>query len=634
MAASIIAVIREEVRQSHTGDDKYHKKGNHVFVLNGPAGEGPLDPFRGVAQFPLVINPETFEYRMPFAAEITPLQEGGIVAEEQGVVVAELRLGGTTGFKLRDNLGEVSSGRGDGEFTGGVDDGAYLMTSTGSVLGGISGHMHLWRLASRCFDGYSALKKDPKNAHRTTMEYHSVKDDLHVQVVPREFAIERNASKERVTYRYNIRAAVVGPASTTIHIPSPDIGLLQSFKNTISKIRNAIQGITAAINDVTASIDEIRRSIIGVAGILSDMTSIVEAFKDLVDGVKKFVDIPKTFLTAMSNLDESAASRAAATASFPPDVAQSFRDMADGTDRLSVAVRNYLKEKMSESARNYERLTEGHREGKDPKRDNAASDLKSEADDGQGRLSVDKVFGGAVKPGDVARGRKDQISSRVRLKPGEFHGFEERVIGDGDTLQSLAAKHLGDARQWLAIALANQLQAPYITDGAKMPGTLQVGSRVIIPLRQAVGDPDTLTAGEPTLGDSQADQFMGRDFELQPLGNGTFDWAIDTAAGSTDVRRVVGVPNLEQAIGARFATEQGQNILYPSIGLPRLVGSDGRTDSLINIRHESRRQILADPRIKRMKSFKFKVDGDKVELEASVVPIGFTNERVISRMLS
>ena len=634
MAVSFIKTLIEEERQSVTGDDKYNKKGKFVFVLHGPPGEGPLSPLEGRAQFPLILNPESFEYNLPFAAEITPLQEGGVVAEEGGIVIGEISLQGTMGFKIRKPLGDTSFTTGDGDFTGLVDPGGLIANGAAAALG-VTGHMHFWRLAGRCFDGYSALKKNPKHAPKTRMEFHSIKDDLHLLVVPREFRLTRSASKERFVYRYSIRCAVVGPASEThIHIPSPDVGLLQTFKNTVSKIRNAIQSIGAAIDDITAAIDEVRRAVLGVAGIIDDVSGIVDSFTDLVDGVKKFADIPGAFIKATANLVESAANLAGAVTGFPADVAQSFLNMATGLDRIHVAARDHFRENFDETARKYEQLTGGHQEGLDDARDEQAEVLKAEADSGQGRMSVQNAFGGAVKPGDVARGRRDPIKSRSRFRSGKFNGFEERIVGQGDTLQSLAAKYMGDAREWPAIAIANQLKAPYITSGGKMTGTITIGDRITIPVTQTVNAPDTLTTGEAVGGGSQAENLWGRDFELTKLPNGQYGWAIDSVAGSTDARHVEGEKNLVQAIDARFRTEQGQNILYTQIGLPRLVGDNSTESVFVNARYEARRQLLADPRIERLASFKLLIDQDSMIMESSIQPVGAASTRTISRMLT
>jgi hypothetical protein len=634
MAASIVDILAEEARKEITGDTNYAKKGAYVFVLHGPPGEGPISPLESKAQFPLVLNPETFNYDCPFASELTALQEGGVVAEENGIVIGEITMTGTTGFKVRKPLGDTSFTSGDGEFSGVLDAGGIAAnTSTNSL--GVTGHMHFWRLFGRCFDGYSALKKNPQHAPKTWMEFHSLKDELHLKVVPRRFTLDRSNSRDRVTYRYNIALAVVGPASEQdITVPSPDEGLLQGMKNTINKVRNAVQSIQAAVDDVTAVIDEVRRSITNIAGILDDVGGILDAATDLVNGVKKFMDIPKVFINSASELVESAAGLAATVASFPADVAQSFREIGDGLDRLVTASRDHFREKFDEVGRKYERLTDGPQEGKDPARDARASTLSAAATSGKGRLSVTEGFGTGVRVGDVRRGRRDPIKSRSRLQPGRFRGFQERVVNDGDTLQSLAAKYMGDARDWGAIALANQLKAPYITTGPKLPGTLSRGDSIIIPIAETLANPDTLTTGAASLSDSQAESLLGVDFESVRIDKNTYGWAIDTAGGSVDVHKVRGVANLSQAIGARFRTEQGHNILYPQYGLPRLVGGRTAGDDFVNARYEARRQLLADARISRLVSLRFVARNDALELVSSVQPIGFTSARTISRQLT
>lgn len=631
MAASVIDILREESRQALTGDDRYFKKDPYAFVLNGPSLKGSLG-FFGRAVFPLPLNPETFEYSMPFAAEITPLQEGGIVAEEGGITVGELTIEGTTGWKLRAE-NDTSFGPGDGEFTG-------QLATHHSLFQDISGQMHFWRLANRCFDAYSSLKKDASTSSATSMEFHSIKDDLHLTVIPREFSLRRGAARERVTYRYVIRCAVIGPASNEIHIPSPDVGLLQSFKNSISKIRTAVQSISAAVDDITAAIDEIRRTITGIAGILDDVARIVDSFTDLINGVKAFADIPKAFINGVANLLESAANLAGTVASFPADVAQSFRGLADDLDRLATSSASLFRETFDEVAKKYEKRSTPPRLGDDATRDSAASSLQVKASAAGGTLKISEVFGGAVKPGDVARARIAPPREQARLGNQVLRGFEERVVGQGDTLQSLAARYLGNAREWLTLAIINGLKAPYITNGAKIPGTLQVGGNFIIPTANTSRSPDTITTGEAEAGESQASKHLGKDFELVQAKNaagalsGTFAWAIDIPGGSTDVRKVEGIKNIGQAIESRFRTERGTNILYPGIGLPRLVGSKGVHEEVAEARHEARRQLLADIRIEHIASFRFTQEEDRLVLTADVQPKGFNTTRTISRTLT
>jgi hypothetical protein len=550
-------------------------------------------------------------------------------------------IAGTTGFRVRKSLADTSYTRGDGEFTGNLDPG-FAGGISDVFSRGLSGHMHFWRLANRCFDGYSALKKDPSTAAATKMEFHSLKDDLHLTVVPREFSLDRSSSRERVTYRYNIRLAVVGPAKSDIDVRSPDANLLQTFKNGIVKMRRAVQSLSAAIDDFTACVDDLRRSVSSAIGLIDDVRGIIDSATDLLDGRKRFFDLPAQILLATADLAASVAALAKAAAPVPAgtvslqqeQVIQNCWEIEDNILRVRIAAQDYFREPFDEVARKYERAVEGHRQGKDETRDALAQSLQEDAVAGQGRLTVDQVFGGPVRPGDVTRGQTDPIVSRTRLPPGRFSGYKEVVVEQGDSVESLAAKHMGDARDWPAIVIANQLKPPYITAGAQMPGTLQIGSRAIIPIPATLSNPDTLTTGEATLGESQAENLLGVDFErvLQP--NGQFGWVVDTTGGSVDARKIKGLPNLGQGLEGRLRTEQGQNILYPGFGPPRVVGTRNLEDETANARYEYRRQILADPRIQRLASISFLLNGDALEVEASVQPVGFTSTRTISRTLT
>ena len=184
------------------------------------------------------------------------------------------------------------------------------------------------------------------------------------------------------------------------------------------------------------------------------------------------------------------------------------------------------------------------------------------------------------------------------------------------------------------IASVNALRPPYITNGAQMAGTLQVGSKIMIPISKPTAPVKVLTAGEVPFGQSQSEVHLGTDLELVKLTNGQHGWAEDVAHGATDARQVYGLNNLAQAINSRLITEQGQNILYPRVGLPRLIGvrqlSDTRSEANLRIRQ----QLLADPRIEKVIKYVFTLNQDALEVTATVQPVGFSTARVISRTLT
>jgi hypothetical protein len=643
---SIIDIIKETSRQAITKDDSYAKLEPYFFVLRGPAlksslgfgGGGFFEAAGGLssATFPLPLNPISLTYTMPFAAEVTPLQQGGAITEEDGIHIGNIVIEATTGFRLKP-IQDTSLGGSSGEFTGEL--GKRGFSGLGNL---ISGQMHFWRLANRCFDAYSELKKDPQTAHKTSMEFHSQKDDLHLKVVPTEFVLTREPEKNRVTYGYRVSMDVIGAAGR-VTIPSPDEDLLTKLKNGISSIRKGIQAVAATIDDVTAALDEIGRTLSNVASIINDVKSVLDAFEALVEGTVSFVSIPKRFIVGLADTVEARADSAEAVLTWPPDVAQSFRSMGDELDRLTVAAQSFwVEDWRAKAIKLNERLRDPTVNSKQFSSGGGDSDSLGPPGTGSTASKVSDIFGGGTRdsrPGDSRRALVTETKNR--LGPTEYNGFEEKVVGSGDTLPGLAAKHLGDARKWIDLAVANDLKPPYITTGAKIPYTLSVGSKLIVPITTARVGADTLTdGGGRAVGKSQAEEALGEDFYLAQQKDVTgklansFGWRIDTRSGSVDVMKVSGVNNFGQALEMRFRTIQGENILYPAIGLPRLVGKTNLGSTVVSAEYGASQQLLADKRTERVVSFNLSVETDAVVLDAEIQPVGFDGSRTIQRTLT
>jgi len=247
-------------------------------------------------------------------------------------------------------------------------------------------------------------------------------------------------------------------------------------------------------------------------------------------------------------------------------------------------------------------------------------------------MSISNVFGGGIKPGDLKRQGLPLPEDRLDAKG--YSGFEEKVVGQGDTLQSIAARFLGDARRWPELAMINGLRPPYLTSNSNIPGTIKVGAPIMVPTAKVAASSQVLTTAESPLGESQAEQHLGTDFLLIKTGKDKWGWKTDTAHGATDVEKVSGFANLGQALETRMHTVQGENILYPRVGLPRLEGvmqmKDTRGETALRV-HQ---QLTADPRIQQLISFNLKVVDDAIVLEATVRPIGYSTTRVISRTLT
>jgi hypothetical protein len=627
MGVSIIDVIKEQARQARTGDTEWSESRKWSFRVVSPKGNrGPCGP-TGEALFPLPINPDRFEYTLPFANEVTPQQEAGVVVEDTGIVIANITMSGTTGFKLRRQQTKFRGGTG-AKFTGFLPDRGNVFAED------VSGQMAFWILASKCFEGYSELRGDPETSAQTRMELHIPKETLALDVIPKTFALTRNASSERVTYRYNITLEVIGQAEAIdLTNLEEENDLFDDILDTITTIRDTIQQVAATVDDLTAMADQLRRTWNSFASFIDDFGTVIRACDDFVNGVKSFVDIPRTFMVSLANAAEDAAILFADTATLPGDVAQSFANLGDYADKLIVASRNHYKSAWSDVADTYNKRSSPRysdtRTDEDER--DELEDAATATGAADGSMTAANLYSQKFLPGDAQRARLGASSSRLR---GDYTGFAEKPVGQGDTIAGIAARELGDATKWTDLVLINNLSPPYITSGPKLPGTLQPGSRIIIPVTKPTVPAQVLSTGDPTIGASQADAHLGVDFELVQISKGQWGWKVDASHGATDGTRTSGIGNLSQGLGSRLRTERGTNIIYPNLGPDRLVGTNQLENPATQVQLRMRQEILADPRVDRLVSADFSVEDDAVNVTIKAQPVGATTPRTISQTLT
>jgi hypothetical protein len=628
MAVSIIDVLKEQERQARTGDTQWAEKGRWAFRVTSPIGNrGPCGSTKD-AVFPLPINPDRFDYRLPFANEVTPQQEGGAVVEDTGIVIANITMSGTTGFKLRRQQTSFRGGS-TGKFTG-------FLADQGSIFGEeVSGQMAFWVLASKCFEGYSQLKADPETSAGSTMELHIPKETLALEVVPKDFTLTRAAGSERVTYRYNITLEVIGEAKAIdLSALEDENDIFDSVLDSIATIRDTIQSVAATIDDLTAMADQLRRTWNNFGNFLDDIGYVLTACNDFVTGVKTFVDVPKDFMIDAAELAEDATELFADTATLPLDVAQSFAALGDDMNTLIVAARDHYRSSWHDVAEQYNKWT-SPRYSKvrvDPDEEDEIVNTALVAKLSGGSQTAEEVYSKTFMPGDEKRSTLAKIGSR--LKSQKYTGFIEKPVAQGDTLASIAARELGDSSLWPELAMINQLQPPYITNGPKLPGTLQPNSRIIIPVDKPVRPAQVLTTGNPVIGESQADAHLGVDFELVQISKGQWGWKVNVTHGATDGTKTAGIGNLAQGLGSRLRTERGTNIIHPNLGLERLVGVNQLENPSAQIQLRLRQQILADPRIDRLVSASFSFAKDAITVDIKAQPVGATTARPISQTLT
>lgn len=570
-------------------DDRYWQAGSYNFTLHDPTVPEPI-------VFPLVLNPQTIRKSHPFAAELTPAQEGGVMAEENGVLISELTISGHTGVRPRLNA-----------------------AAKGLALP-LSGQAHFLWLQDACFLRYSQLKKDPKTASKTYMTWHNLKDGEHWVCIPRNLTVERSKDKN-FQYSYSIQVALIEEIQNQKSANAEDNELFVSMKDAIRNIAAGLALVESTIRDIENFESSISRT---TAQVLADITAAVGAVNLFVSGQASFVKLPqRTMLTLATQVDTvMQIADPNKILSIPYDYTAAWLDIQDGLLRIASYPEKF-REDFDASRQRFLQLVNGA---------GGASTSDLEAAGASTITQASQLENSGLRPGDLQRVRAGVFDLPLTLP--RYLGFREIAIAFGDTLPSIAAREMGDARRWLDIALANELQAPYISEEG-LPFTRRPGDSLLIPTTEATQAADTVrTAGDPTDRASQLAALFGTDLKMAPAGNGGgFDFVVDRGSG-TDIELVSGVANIEQTVVTILSVEKGAYLLHQNVGVDRIAGRPGTVERLIEARSRVVEAVQRDPRIAKVKNAGFHAEKDALEITLEVETVDSSPIRVIGRVIS
>jgi len=180
-----------------------------------------------------------------------------------------------------------------------------------------------------------------------------------------------------------------------------------------------------------------------------------------------------------------------------------------------------------------------------------------------------------------------------------LYGYRFAEVLFGDSLQTIAARELGDGARWVDLIAYNNLVPPFVTQDLAgiRPGVVGPGSMILVPAPAPV---ISTTANPEEV--FEKDVALGRNGELM------------TADG--DFLVAAGRDNLRQALKNRIETERGELIFHPEYGsnIRRLIGVvNGPTATLLAAQY-ARSAVQADPRVARVTVSKATVNGDVINV--------------------
>ena len=588
MTGSLLDVQAENFRRSPLGadDDRFWRSFLHFFELTVPNSALGLVGERTTSMlFPLIINPESYAVSDPFTVTATPTLDGGLFVEENGIVARSIRIDGHTGFKTRQFPG---AGLGISSLVK-TDNFSFKVRGKATPLA-VSGQRHFEFLQDRVFRTYGELKRDPATARETVMRYHNVKDDEHWHVIPIRFDLKRG-NRERVIYRYSIELLAVDKAAVApLPAVTEDKNWLDQAKDAISAVRNTLGQINAAIADLGEFIDDISKIATGAIEMFAAVVDAANALTSFVTGAIDFIARP---IGAFADLVDGIA------------------NVADQVAAIPSAYRDVVVNRFRQLENSFDHLLQHPEVFADPVRLRVASlNAKRTLSTAVSSAAVSNAvanppttlrglgkLGTAPSPGDQFRVKDSNPQTRNVTYTSAF----QYQVGAGDSLQALAAKFLGDSREWRSIAVLNNLTAPYISD-TPLPGVVRQGDQILIPSTSRATNAEANAGIIGTrIEDPLPTQLFGTDFRMDAVAAGPlYDRVIDPSSGGTDVLHVSGIENLQQGIRTRMITEQGTVPLYKDLGHRRLVGLGIKAidDEVIDLRLSE--AVSADPRILRV----------------------------------
>jgi hypothetical protein len=408
---------------------------------------------------------------------------------------------------------------------------------------------------------------------------------------------------------------------------------------------------------MTSLVAELKGLVANIATIVSTALDVMERIEDFLGGV---TDLVRTTVTSVKNLAQEIEDAVAKLEALrekmvadgeleededgagpgvvPDAVMQGLLSLMEGLDRAAMHPAAFETPAQAEMRRNKER------------QELTTSVLPAELDDAAGATPPQTLqevdgMGTALLPGDRSRAQAELgIGRNVRA----YTGAREIEISQGDTLVTLAAALLGDARLWQDVAVLNGLKPPFIdaqagadlgqTDESPLPGALGVGQRILVP---NFSKPPQARPLLPVMGVAQDEavevHLLGSDLAFKPERGdprNQFDILIDTELGSTDAKVVRGKENLAQAVRLRLRTEKGTDTLYKKVGLQRIIALGITPVDLETARFRIVEAIQNDPRVASVRRLSFEQPGDDiVEVDTDVEVRGFTQNATIRAVL-
>jgi hypothetical protein len=554
-----------------------------------------LDPAaaRGVtgrsekAEYFFRVPPKTHDMDEPFATHITPTQGRGIYVESHGSILKEVRVTGTTGLRPKKNtspeipvlsiteeqlrgLTTVDNRRSqvpDSEATG-IDDIIFLR--------------NLFRL-------YSDNKASNELSRSRIMVWRNARTDDYWIVEPKEFKLVQNAQSP-LTYQYQIGLTALMRFSSVITVEEDPQEDARDRRRFLSRLQQYSQNLTSIYLRIASAITRVQGAgYFGLSTVLGPLLSTIRGLNAIKNSSEQFY---RGLTASTRDLSSAIVTGVADLVDFLPAQDPVIRDLRRA---LIWCSRIATEQALLDTA---------------------------PAQSGGRRTRTERAYrdqGTSVTPSTTARARtflsRTPRTDRVATD----------YVQDYEDIRAAARRLTGDPRRWQELVVINDLRPPYISvEGGDR--VLRPGDQILYPSRsgnaagQLTTEVNPSTAEQENAVQAQTNELIrayGRDIGLTSVDGGLelADFAINNRG---DLSTIVGIPNVEQAVRVKFATEQGELPAHPYFGALFPIGSKATIASFNEYRINAIATIQSDSRIESIESLQFNVVGDTLTVSAKL----------------
>ena len=533
----------------------YRVKAGTSTLIDLSKNEGDWQEFR------LQINPQELTQDEIFAIQVTPTFRG-VIVEHHGQILKDITIAGTTGKSPKSREG-----------------GVVPATGKPVLASGHSGHEEFNELRSYIRTYVESKRVDGRGDDgELRLVFKNFKDGEFLFVEPQKFTMKRSAAKS-VLYDYNIQLKAIGVAEAPGKVDSENFGLIGDIFKVVDQATSLLNASAQVFQASFALISRVEQDLVNT--VLGPVTALSNTLESIRNGSSTVINRTRSQVEFISR-----------------ELDRVNNNLADAVG-VAMGVYNTLAGRTS---------TLSAETGKTP----TSSEIRALhgfqlAKRGVSLvLSENSLFQQSI--GVENRSAESIYDNKITLPvPNSSRAV---VILGGDTIQTLAARELGDPDRFKDIVILNNLRAPYIDDlGGN--GVLSVGDKILIPQ----------SSQQESTGVKRNKQF-----EISRLLNETekdlgvdirLDNNNDLAVGNNgDLDLIAGVDNLSQAILIKLNLEPGGLKRHLTLGVGLPIGRKVTTSLLSEIRSNLIGSLSSDLRIDSVPFLELKQEGGTTIINA------------------